>query len=98
MPRNCRPATTSTAASPAAIRARRARSDKVVLTEAEVASGRPGAGGDSGKTSMKIWSPATKSQGWVLVALVLLLLAGLPAAVWLDLRTLAESSLRRQTS
>ncbi len=47
---------------------------------------------------MKIWSPATKSQGWVLVALVVLLLAGLPAAVWLDLRTLAESSLRRQTS
>lgn len=47
---------------------------------------------------MKTSSPATGTQGWALVALVLLLLAGLPAAVWLDLRTLAESSLRRQAS
>ena len=47
---------------------------------------------------MKIMSPATRSQGWVLIALVVLLLAGLPAAVWLDLRTLAERSLRRQAS
>ena len=32
----------------------------------------------------------------VLVALVVALLAGLPLAVWLDLRTISESSLRRQ--
>lgn len=35
-------------------------------------------------------------RGWALVPLVLLLLAGLPIAVWLDLRTLSESALRRQ--
>ena len=47
---------------------------------------------------MKSSAPATSSPGWVLIALVLLLLAGLPAAVWLDLRTLAENSLQRQAS
>jgi len=44
---------------------------------------------------MKNAAPGTGAP-WVLIALVLLMLAGLPAAVWLDLRTLTENSLRRQ--
>src|SRR5689334_24693387 len=35
-------------------------------------------------------------MSFVLVLLVLLLLAGLPLAVWLDLSNLAETNLRRQ--
>ena len=41
-------------------------------------------------------SLAQRSRSPVLVALVLVLLAGLPLVVWLDLRNLAEASLRRQ--
>jgi adenylate cyclase len=36
--------------------------------------------------------------GFVFVLLVVLLLVGLPVAVWLDLRSLADSNLRRQAS
>ena len=39
---------------------------------------------------------ATRSRGWLPVLLVALLLAGLPAAVWLDLRNLSEHSLEVQ--
>ena len=35
---------------------------------------------------------------WVLISLVVVLLAGLPIAVWLDLRNISESALRRQAS
>ena len=41
---------------------------------------------------------ATAKMGFVFVLLVLLLLIGLPIAVWLDLRSLADSNLRRQAS
>ncbi|MDP1749793.1 MAG: response regulator [Reyranella sp.] len=37
-----------------------------------------------------------RSRGWVTIVLVLVLLAGLPAAVWLDLRNLSETALRLQ--
>ena len=37
-------------------------------------------------------------MGFVFVLLVILLLVGLPVAVWLDLRNLADSTLRRQAS
>lgn len=37
-------------------------------------------------------------HSWMLVPLVLLLLAGLPAAVWLDLRNLSEAALRLQAT
>src|ERR1700689_4155926 len=37
-------------------------------------------------------------MGLVLILLVVLLLVGLPVAVWLDLRNLADSNLRRQAS
>jgi adenylate cyclase len=37
-------------------------------------------------------------HGWALVPFVLLLLAGLPIAVWLDLRNLSENALRHQAS
>ena len=40
----------------------------------------------------------TAKMGFVFVLLVLLLLVGLPIAVWLDLRSLADSNLRRQAS
>jgi class 3 adenylate cyclase len=44
-------------------------------------------------------SPTTRFRGPVLLALlVLALLAGLPLAVWLDLRNLSEYALRRQAS
>jgi class 3 adenylate cyclase len=39
-----------------------------------------------------------RARGILLAVLVVLLLAGLPIAVWLDLRDLSESALRRQTS
>lgn len=35
-------------------------------------------------------------QRWALLPLVLLLLAGLPLAVWLDLKNLSERALRLQ--
>src|SRR5438874_702866 len=38
------------------------------------------------------------SSSFVLVLLVLLLLAGLPIAVWLDLSNLADANLRRQAA
>src|SRR5512143_4213711 len=38
------------------------------------------------------------TMSWTLVLLVILLLAGLPAAVWLDLSNLADTNLRRQAS
>jgi adenylate cyclase len=37
-------------------------------------------------------------RGWLLAALVVVLLGGLPVAVWLDLRNLSEDLLRRQAS
>jgi adenylate cyclase len=40
----------------------------------------------------------TRSRSWALVLIVLILLCGLPIAVWLDLRNLAESALRVQAS
>ncbi len=39
---------------------------------------------------------STGGQGWLLAALVVILLGGLPIAVWLDLRNLSEDLLRRQ--
>jgi adenylate cyclase len=39
---------------------------------------------------------STSSHGLALILLVLALLAGLPVAVWLDLRNLTETSLLRQ--
>src|SRR5881394_4246697 len=39
---------------------------------------------------------APRWRGWLPVLLVVLLLAGLPAAVWLDLRNLSEHSLEAQ--
>ena len=41
---------------------------------------------------------ASAKMGFVFVLLVVLLLVGLPIAVWLDLRGLADSNLRRQAS
>jgi adenylate cyclase len=41
---------------------------------------------------------ASAKTGFVFVLLVFLLLVGLPVAVWLDLRSLADSNLRRQAS
>jgi hypothetical protein len=41
-------------------------------------------------------SAITSSRGLLLILLVLVLLAGLPVAVWLDLRNLTERSLLRQ--
>jgi adenylate cyclase len=41
--------------------------------------------------------PANK-MGYVLALLVVLLLLGLPIAVWLDLSKLVETNLRRQAS
>ena len=39
-----------------------------------------------------------QTRGLVLISLVILLLIGLPVAVWLDLTNLAEANLRRQAS
>src|SRR5437899_9588404 len=41
-------------------------------------------------------APPARSRAWLPVLLVLLLLAGLPAAVWLDLRNLSENALQVQ--
>jgi class 3 adenylate cyclase len=41
---------------------------------------------------------ARSARGWALISLVILLLAGLPLAVWLDLRSLSERSLNLQAS
>jgi class 3 adenylate cyclase len=47
----------------------------------------------------RLKAPASDStRGWALSLLVLVLLIGLPLAVWLDLRNLTEMSLRRQAS
>jgi len=43
-------------------------------------------------------SAITDLRRWALVPLVVLLLAGLPLAVWLDLRALSESALLRQAN
>src|SRR6266568_4707681 len=43
-------------------------------------------------------SPGVRSRGALLTLLVLVLLLALPVAVWLDLRNLSETSLRRQAS
>ncbi len=42
--------------------------------------------------------PDTRTRGILLTLLVIVLLAGLPIAVWLDLRNLTEASLRRQAN
>ena len=49
-------------------------------------------------TNAQAAAAAVQSRGWTFIPLVLLLLAGLPVAVWLDLRDLSESSLRHQAS
>ena len=41
-------------------------------------------------------SVITESRGLLLILLVVVLLVGLPAAVWLDLRNLTETTLLRQ--
>ena len=41
-------------------------------------------------------APDLRSRGLLLVLLVLVLLAGLPIAVWLDLSNLSDAALRRQ--
>jgi len=41
---------------------------------------------------------ARSARGWILIPLVVLLLTGLPLAVWLDLRNLSEASLSLQAS
>jgi class 3 adenylate cyclase len=46
----------------------------------------------------RLHSRGVRARGVVLTGLVVLLLAGLPAAVWLDLRDLSESALHRQAS
>src|ERR1700761_5334678 len=38
------------------------------------------------------------SRGWLSIALVLVLLAGLPLAVWFDLRTVTQAALMRQVT
>src|SRR6516225_5206269 len=49
-----------------------------------------------GQPMKQVRSAITSSRGVLLILLVLVLLAGLPAAVWLDLRNLTESTLLRQ--
>jgi class 3 adenylate cyclase len=39
---------------------------------------------------------AARQRGWLPALVVLVLMAGLPVAVWLDLRTVSENALRRQ--
>jgi class 3 adenylate cyclase len=49
------------------------------------------------KPTLKEFSSATvRSRGWVLILILLLLLTGLPVAVWLDLQNLTETALRHQ--
>jgi signal transduction histidine kinase/CheY-like chemotaxis protein len=43
-------------------------------------------------------SALTRSRSWIAIPLVIALLAGLPAAVWLDLRALSENALRVQAT
>lgn len=45
-----------------------------------------------------MFSTGTRLQSIALVALIVILLAGLPFAVWLDLRDLTEAALRRQAA
>ena len=47
---------------------------------------------------MKVRSATASSGGLILIVLVLLLLAGLPVVVWLDLRNLTEKALLRQAN
>jgi adenylate cyclase len=47
---------------------------------------------------MKLPLKNVESRAWVLVTLVIILLLGLPLAVWLDLSNITETSLRRQAS
>jgi hypothetical protein len=42
--------------------------------------------------------PRDHTRGWALSLLVLVMLIGLPLAVWLDLRNLTETALRRQAA
>jgi adenylate cyclase len=49
-----------------------------------------------GQPMKQVRSVITSSRGVLLILLVLVLLAGLPAAVWLDLRNLTENTLLRQ--
>jgi len=58
-----------------------------------------------GKTAMtaitediSVTEDKASGSGWVLAALVAILLGGLPIAVWLDLRNLSEDLLHRQAS
>lgn len=46
----------------------------------------------------KISPVDTRARGIFLIALVVILILGLPLAVWLDLRSLTEAALRRQAS
>jgi len=50
------------------------------------------------KAIKDMFSTGTRLQGVALVALIVILLAGLPFAVWLDLRDLTEAALRRQAA
>ena len=69
-----------------------------------LSAGRPGFGScrsppNSGVTVMAASSvDAARHRKPVFIALVLLLLAGLPVAAWFDLRHLSETLLRRQAS
>src|SRR5438552_9029225 len=56
---------------------------EIAMTDANAATS---SGGDTG------------GERWLLALLVVILLAGLPIAVWLDLRNLSEDLLRRQAS
>lgn len=47
---------------------------------------------------MKVRSATAGSGGLILIGLVLLLLAGLPLVVWLDVRNLTEKALLRQAN
>lgn len=48
--------------------------------------------------ALAVKNAVSTNVGFVFVVLVVLLLVGLPVAVWLDLRSLADSNLRRQAS
>src|SRR5262245_34360142 len=47
-------------------------------------------------TEMKSTAATNRVGGWLLVPLVLAMLAGLPLAVWLDIRALSVTALSRQ--
>src|SRR5690242_8021625 len=52
----------------------------------------------SGATVAAAAKAASRSGGWPLVLLVLLMLAGLPLAVWLDISNLSRTALERQAA